>query len=55
MLDTFVYETLDEVHEAFVCWESDVDAEAFGIALWLTAEKHVVKYHSRQNGQMLFF
>ena len=35
------YETLDEVHEAYVNWESEGKAGEFAWALWQTAEKCV--------------
>ena len=35
------YETLDEVHEAYVNWESAGKAFEFGRALWQTAEKSI--------------
>ena len=42
MSNKYEYETLDDVHKAFVCWESEGKAYDFGIALWKTAA-HVVR------------
>ena len=41
MSEEVKYQTLDEVHKAFVSWESDGKSHTFGIALWETAERCV--------------
>ena len=41
MGNIFEYETLDDVHEAYINWESEGKAIKFAWALWETAEKCV--------------
>lgn len=58
MSEAVEYKTLDEVHKAFVSWESDGKSHAFGIALWETAERCVreaadIDYDSRFDKEAL--